>query len=102
MEKLALLFSGQGAQYVGMGKELYESNPGARELFDRADQILGVSLTKICFEGPETELTKTSWCQPAIFVHSLAAIMALRSRAPNLEVGATAGLSLGEFTALTA
>lgn len=102
MEKLALLFSGQGAQHVGMGRELYDNSPASREIFDQADQILGVGLKQVCFEGPELELTQTSWCQPAIFTHSLAALAAVRAAQPNLVFQAAAGLSLGELTALTA
>jgi [acyl-carrier-protein] S-malonyltransferase len=102
MEKIALLFSGQGAQYVGMGKELFESSEAARKVFQDADKILGINLSQICFEGPEEKLTQTTWCQPAIFTHSLAALAALREVKPDLTFQATAGLSLGEFTALTA
>jgi [acyl-carrier-protein] S-malonyltransferase len=101
METIALLFPGQGAQFVGMGKEFYEGSEAARGLFDQADAILGAKLTQVCFQGPETELTQTKWCQPAIFVHSLAAVAALESVYPKLEFQAAAGLSLGEFTALS-
>jgi [acyl-carrier-protein] S-malonyltransferase len=102
MQKLALLFPGQGAQFVGMGKALAAAYPEARAVFERADEILGLDLKKICFEGPAEELTKTAWCQPAIYVHSLAALAALKKIFPDLSFGHCAGLSLGEFTALTA
>ncbi|MGB9603376.1 MAG: ACP S-malonyltransferase, partial [Limisphaerales bacterium] len=100
--KTALLFAGQGAQYVGMGKELSEAYPEARELFDRANQILNYDLTSICFEGPEDILTKTENAQPAIFLVSWIAFSLLQKEYPQLKYEATAGLSLGEITALTA
>lgn len=98
-KKIALLFSGQGAQSVGMGKDLVEKSPAAARLFREADEILGYSLSQIAFEGPAEELTKTSICQPALYVHGLASLAALREKIPGFEFGATAGLSLGEFTA---
>ncbi len=102
MRKIALLFPGQGAQSVGMGRALAAERPEAREFFDRANDILGLDLKKICFEGPAEELTKTSWCQPAIFTHSLAALAVLENEFPNFRFQACAGLSLGEFSALSA
>jgi [acyl-carrier-protein] S-malonyltransferase len=104
MGKTALLFPGQGAQAVGMGKDLYEASPEARALFQRADEVLGFSLSKICFEGPEDRLTATDISQPAIVVTSLAALAALRATPAGqaIEVQAAAGLSLGEYTALAA
>jgi [acyl-carrier-protein] S-malonyltransferase len=102
MEKIAFLFAGQGAQHVGMGKELYAESPAARAVFDDADRILGLPLSATCFEGPEATLTQTAWCQPGIFVHSMAALAAARAARPNLACQAAAGLSLGEFTALAA
>lgn len=102
MHKIALLFPGQGAQFVGMGKMLAAERPEAREIFDRANDVLGLDLKTICFEGPVEELTKTSWCQPAIYTHSLAALAVLKSEFPQLQFEACAGLSLGEFTALAA
>lgn len=97
--KIAFLFAGQGAQSVGMGKDLYESSPGARAIFEQADAQLGFPLSQIMFEGPVEELTKTSVCQPALYAHGIACLTALRERYPDLNVVATAGLSLGEFTA---
>ncbi len=99
---LALIFSGQGAQKVGMGRSLYEQSPAARTLFDEADQVLGWSLTNKCFEGPETELTLTNICQPALYVHGLALVAALREQGKLPEVDFTLGLSLGEVTACAA
>lgn len=102
MQKTALLFAGQGAQVVGMGKDLAEKYPQARESFERANQALGYDLAGICFNGPEAELTKTENAQPGIFLVSWIAFQLLKQQAPNLSFGATAGLSLGEFTALAA
>lgn len=93
------LFSGQGAQKVGMGKDFYESSATARAMMDEADEVLGFSLTKVMFEGPEEELTRTSRCQPALYLHGLVAMALLKERIGGLEVEAAAGLSLGEFTA---
>lgn len=99
MKKTALIFSGQGAQTVGMGKDLAAEYPVAADLFRRADSILGYSLSQIAFEGPAEELTKTSVCQPALYVHGLACLAVLKEKCPALDFQATAGLSLGEFTA---
>ncbi|MEX1045009.1 MAG: ACP S-malonyltransferase [Chthoniobacterales bacterium] len=96
---IALIFPGQGAQAVGMGRELAATHPAAADLFRQADEILGWPLSKICWEGPEEELTKTSVCQPALYVHGLAALAAVREKLGDLPVAGTAGLSLGEFTA---
>ncbi|HEY2344196.1 MAG TPA: ACP S-malonyltransferase [Chthoniobacteraceae bacterium] len=96
---IALLFAGQGAQSVGMGKDLAEQFPAARELYARADAILGRPLSTVAFEGPEEELTQTRNCQPALFVHGLACLEALRAEAGDIPIRAAAGLSLGEFTA---
>lgn len=98
-KKIALLFSGQGAQSVGMGKDLADRYRVAGELIARADDILGRSLSKTMFEGPEDDLTRTANCQPALYVHGLACLAALRERIPALQPAAAAGLSLGEFTA---
>jgi [acyl-carrier-protein] S-malonyltransferase len=97
--KTALLFSGQGAQTVGMGKDLAAEFACVRDLFARADEILGFPLSRIAFEGPVEELTKTSVCQPALYVHGFACLEALRERMPGFTFDAAAGLSLGEFTA---
>jgi [acyl-carrier-protein] S-malonyltransferase len=102
VSKIAFLFPGQGAQTVGMGRQAAESLPAARRLFDRAGQVLGYDLAKLCFEGPAEELDSTVISQPALFVTSLAAIEKLRDKSPDavLACEATAGLSLGEYTAL--
>jgi [acyl-carrier-protein] S-malonyltransferase len=102
MSKTALLFAGQGAQAVGMGKDLSEKLPSVKAWFDRANTALGYDLAKICFEGPEADLTKTENAQPGIFLVSWVCFELLKEKIPNLKFGATAGLSLGEFTALTA
>lgn len=98
MAKVAFVFPGQGSQYVGMGKDLFEQRPEARSVFEQADAILGFSLSKLCFEGPEDELRQTRNTQPAIFVHSLALMRLINGLRPNM----TAGHSLGEYTALVA
>src|SRR6201997_3665053 len=98
-EKIALLFAGQGAQSVGMGRDLAEQFPTAADFFHQADEILGRKLSDIAWKGPIEELTKTSNCQPALFVHGLAALAALRDLAGEFPVAGAAGLSLGELTA---
>jgi [acyl-carrier-protein] S-malonyltransferase len=102
MSKTALLFAGQGAQVVGMGKDLAEKFPSAKNWFDRAYAALGYDLASICFNGPDAELTKTENAQPGIFLVSWVCFELLKEQVPNLKFDATAGLSLGEFTALTA
>jgi len=102
MSKTALLFAGQGAQVTGMGKDLAEKFPPAKAWFDRANTALGYDLAKICFDGPEADLTKTENAQPGIFLVSWVCFELLKEKIPNLKFDATAGLSLGEFTALTA
>jgi [acyl-carrier-protein] S-malonyltransferase len=97
--RIALLFAGQGAQTVGMGQDLAAQYPAAADLFQRADEIVGRPLSHIAFQGPEEELTQTSNCQPALFVHGLACLAALRAEIGDFPVHAAAGLSLGEFTA---
>ncbi len=98
-KRIALLFSGQGAQTVGMGRDLAAHFPQAAELFFKADALLGYPLSKIAWTGPEEELTQTRHCQPALYVHGLACLAALRSLTGHFPVHAVAGLSLGEFTA---
>jgi [acyl-carrier-protein] S-malonyltransferase len=102
MARIAFLFPGQGAQYVGMGKVLCESLPVARQLFADASAVLGYDLLDVCVNGPAQRLDSTAVSQPAIFVASLAALEGLRQANPEVlpEVVATAGLSLGEYTAL--
>jgi [acyl-carrier-protein] S-malonyltransferase len=98
-KKIALLFAGQGAQCVGMGRDLAEHFPVAADLFGQADEILGRNVSNIAWNGPIEELTKTSNCQPALYVHSLAALAILREIAGDFPVAGAAGLSLGEITA---
>jgi [acyl-carrier-protein] S-malonyltransferase len=98
-KRVVLLFAGQGAQSVGMGRELAESFPVVRGMLSEADGILGMGLSDVMFGGPMEELTRTSRCQPALYVHGLACLAVLREAVPGLDVGAAAGLSLGEFTA---
>ena len=99
---LALIFAGQGAQKVGMGKSLYDGSAAARSLYDEANRVLGWDLMKTSFAGPENELTQTKICQPALFVHGLAVVASLKERGLLPEVKFAMGLSLGEVTALTA
>src|SRR5437899_12606052 len=99
MKKIALLFAVQGAQVVGMGRDLAEQFPTAADLFRQADEILGRKLSEIAWNGPLEELTKTSNCQPALFVHGLACLSILRESAGDFPIGGAAGLSLGEVTA---
>jgi len=99
MKKVALLFAGQGAQVVGMGKDLAGEFPAAADLFRRADEIVGRKLSDIAWNGPNEELTKTSNSQPALFVHGLACFSILGELAGGFPFGGAAGLSLGEMTA---
>jgi len=102
VSKIAFLFPGQRAQHVGMGKSIAEKYPAARALYDRAAEILGFDLAKLCFEGPANELDLTVNSQPALYVTSLAALEMLRADSPDVVLACemTAGLSLGEYTAL--
>lgn len=93
------MFAGQGAQSVGMGRDLVERYPIAAERMAQADEQLGFSLSDVMFNGPSGELTRTSRCQPALFVHGIICLEILRDQLPDLDIVGTAGLSLGEFTA---
>ena len=99
MKKIALLFAGQGAQSVGMGRDLAGQFAVAANLFRRADEILGRNLSEIAWTGPIEELTKTSNCQPALYVHGLACLSILYELGGGFSIGGAAGLSLGEMTA---
>jgi malonyl CoA-acyl carrier protein transacylase len=101
-EKIALLFAGQGAQSVGMGRDLVEQFPVAADLFRKADEILGRNLSQVAWSGPMEELTKTSNCQPALYVHGIACLAALRELTGDFPITGAAGLSLGEMTAHSA
>jgi [acyl-carrier-protein] S-malonyltransferase len=98
MGNVAYLFAGQGAQQVGMGRDLVGAFPKARELYDRAGEILGFDLAHVSFEGPADELNRTDRCQPALLVHGIACLEVARQKGFP-EAGAAAGLSLGEYTA---
>ncbi len=102
MKNRAVVFAGQGAQFVGMGKDLSEAHPECKALFDRASTVLGYDLAKLCAEGPIEEITKSDKCQPAIFVTSAACYTAFKKLCPEVQVSGFAGLSLGEWTALWA
>lgn len=100
----AILFPGQGAQFVGMGGQLTSTSQSAMQLYEQATEILGFDLLALCLNGPAEELGRTEYCQPALYVHSYAALSELQSQRPELwnDVVAVAGLSLGEYTAVAA
>ncbi|MTI47697.1 MAG: ACP S-malonyltransferase [Firmicutes bacterium] len=99
MGKVAFLFPGQGAQYVGMGKDIYDKYPKAAEVFDKANESLGMDIKKMCFEGPEEQLVKTENTQPAILTTSIAFLRVIEEEL-GLKADVTAGLSLGEYCSL--
>ncbi len=99
-ETIAFLFPGQGAQYVGMGKDFYNQFPASKEIFDKADEILKRPFSKVIFEGPSEELTQTKNSQLAIFIVSMAIYKAFTKELPFITPSVCAGLSLGEYTAL--
>lgn len=98
----AFMFPGQGSQVVGMGKDIADAYPVARQTFEQADDILGFSLSDLCFTGPEAELTDTINTQPALYVCGIAILRTIRAEIGETTVGFVAGHSLGELTALTA
>lgn len=100
--KAFFVFSGQGAQFAGMGRDLFEGAPEARRIFEEADRILGYDLSGLCFNGPEAELTRSVHCQVAIYTFSCAALAAFRSAHGGIRPYGCAGLSLGEYGALYA
>ncbi|OGV58187.1 MAG: [acyl-carrier-protein] S-malonyltransferase [Lentisphaerae bacterium GWF2_52_8] len=100
--KAIFVFSGQGAQFVGMGKDLKEASPAAAAIFAEADKILGWSVSGVCFEGPEEKLTESRYCQPAIYTMSAACLAAFREKNPSVQALGAAGLSLGEYAAMYA
>ena len=104
MRNVALIFPGQGAQKIGMGREFYETSPQAKAIFDQAEQICANGLLKVMFEGPEEQLTQTAYCQPAILTMSIAALEAFKAhpKFQSIQVKFAAGLSLGEYSALAA
>ncbi len=99
MHKIALLFSGQGAQRVGMGTDLKEASPAARKILELGSDILPSDFSSVLQSGPEETLTRTTYCQPALYLHGLALLAVLKEKKPGFTFAATAGLSLGEFTA---
>ncbi|MBU3933291.1 MAG: ACP S-malonyltransferase [Candidatus Omnitrophica bacterium] len=102
MLNVAYIFPGQGAQYVGMGEEVQRRYPPAKEVFERANNVLGFDLAGLIFKGPFEELSRTLNCQVAVFTVSVACLRAFQAQKPGINVRYTAGLSLGEYTALVA
>lgn len=102
MKRVAFVFPGQGSQMVGMGRDLYENSPLARQVFDEADEALGFSLSKLCFEGPEDDLRRTINTQPAVMATSVACLRAALGNGSSTQPAYVAGHSLGEYTALVA
>lgn len=98
--KIGFMFSGQGAQYAGMGKELSENFPQVQDVYTKANEVLGYDIAKLCFEGPAEELVKTKYSQPAILTTSIACLFALKRELVDLKPIAVSGLSLGEYSAL--
>ncbi|MBX7150664.1 ACP S-malonyltransferase [bacterium] len=102
MSKIAFIFPGQGSQYIGMGKDFYDSFPVAKTMYDKANEILGFDLIKTSFEGPEDALKQTRVTQPAIFVHSIVTLEILKEKFKDMSFQMSAGHSLGEYSALVA
>ncbi|NCF91081.1 MAG: ACP S-malonyltransferase [Verrucomicrobiaceae bacterium] len=103
LPSITLLFAGQGSQAIGMGHSLAETYPAAKAILEEAEAHLDFSLTEVMAQGPEEELTRTSRCQPALFVHGMMSLAVLKDQlGEDLNIAAAAGLSLGEFTAHTA
>ncbi len=100
--KIGFVFSGQGAQSVGMGKDLFDNSEAAAEIFKQADEVLGWSVSDVCFNGPAEKLTESKYCQPAIYTMSVACLAAFQEKFPAVKQIANGGLSLGEFAALCA
>ena len=99
MSKFAILFSGQGAQRVGMGTDLAESSPAAQKILQMGSAVLPTDFSSVLKSGPEETITRTAYCQPALYLHGLALLAVLKEKKPDFAFAATAGLSLGEFTA---
>jgi [acyl-carrier-protein] S-malonyltransferase len=100
--RIVFIFSGQGAQSPGMGKDLYNSCGEAKKVFDEADSVLDWPVSELCFEGPAGKLTESRFCQPSIYTVSMACLAAFQEKYPNVKPEGCAGLSLGEFAALGA